>query len=991
MGASRAVSFLSVSLCVPAATAFALDGARAVTQHILRVWQKEDGLPHNSVNCILQTQDGYVWIGTGGGLVRFDGVRFTLFDARNTAGMTTNAVAALAEDREGALWIGLTDGALVRRIGGRFVPYAGRGVLGGSITAVRAGASGSLWIGTYGNGIAHITDGRITSYTTRDGLPHDVVYAVFEDQDGVVWVGTDGGGLARFEHGRFTTFTTKDGLSSDSIYAVYRDPAGSLWIGTWGGGVNRLRDGKITVYGSKAGLPNDYVWSILEDRAGNLWVGTWGGGLSRMKAGRFETLAKKDGLSSNIVSAIHEDREGNLWVGTPGGLNRLKDGPFKSFSAREGLSDDTVLAVHEDREGSVWVGTRRGLNRVRDGKITTITTHEGLSNDTVTSLWADRKGNLWIGTGGGGVDRLSRGRITTYTTRQGLPSDTVWAVYADSRDVVWVGTPLGLGRLDGDRFVSLGAKEGLSNERVLSLHEARAGGLWVGTDGGGLFRFGEGRFTSHAAGGVITSFVQTLYEDSDGVLWMGTWGGGLGRLEDGRLTTYAANDGLANDIVTQILEDDLGNLWMRGADSVFRVEKRALQDFADGRVQGVASVAYGRPDGIKRSEYDAGGSQPAAWKGRDGRLWFATIEGVAVVDPRQLPKEEGPPAVRIEEVLVDDRPVVQEDVGTGRLEIAPGSLRLEFHYTGIGATAPERLHFRYRLDGLDVAWVDAGSRRVAYYTRLPPGAYRLRVAASHADGVWDGAEATLDLRLRPFFYQTGAFRGASTGIALAMAAGLYLARVRRMRARQRELEGMVEERTRHLREASAQIERANRELERMALIDGLTGIANRRHFDDLLAREWRRALREEKPLSLVMFDIDFFKAYNDAYGHPRGDECLKQVAQVLARGLRRPADVVARYGGEEFVALLPETDAEGAALLAERMRDGVMALALPHAGSAVAPRVTISAGVATAERCNGDAPGVLVAAADRALYEAKLGGRNQVRVAPPPHARTPPA
>jgi signal transduction histidine kinase/ligand-binding sensor domain-containing protein/CheY-like chemotaxis protein len=689
--------------------------------------------------------------------------------------------------------------------------------------------------------------GTFTTYTPRDGLAHDVVYALCEDSKGNLWVGTQGGGLSRWRDGTFTTLSTRDGLSNNFVRAIHEDRQGDLWIGTDGGGLNRLSAAQFTVFKKPQGLPSEIILSIGEDRQGNLWVGTFDGGLSRRRDGRFTTYAAKDGLPSNAVYAISEDRDGNLWVGTHGGgLSRWDGERFTSLTTEYGLADGGVRAIHEDREGSLWIGTAGGgLHRIKDGKFTTFTTQQGLSSNLVYPVYEDRAGDVWIGTEGRGLNRLSGGRLSTYTTSQGLASDHVWSIEGGRDGSIWLGTGGGLSRLKDGRFTNVTVREGLSSDMIWALHEGRDGSLWIGTSGGGLnrlkdgridvftvrdglpdtsvrviqedaagtlwigtsnggvARFSQGRFTTITTkDGLSSNVVRSLYVDQQGSVWIGTLGG-LNRLKDGRITAYTTRDGLFDDGIWLILEDGQSNLWMSSPRGIFRVRKPELNDFADGRTTSIASVAYDEADGLKSSQ-GVGGSQPVGWKGRDGRLWFSTFQGVTVVDPQRMSTNALPPPVIIEEILVDGEALAADS------RVPAGGEKFEFHYTGLSLLAPERVRFKYTLEGLDREWIDAGTRRVAYYTNIPPGNYRFRVLASNNDGVWNEVGAARAFSLAPYFHQTRLFAALCAGAALMLVASVYLIRVRHLKARQAELEMTVEERTRQLQDAKTAAEAANR-------------------------------------------------------------------------------------------------------------------------------------------------------------------------------------
>jgi diguanylate cyclase (GGDEF)-like protein len=671
------------------------------------------------------------------------------------------------------------------------------------------------------------------------------------------------------------------------------------------------------------------------------------------------------------VLAIREDVEGSLWIGTvTGGLNRLKDGKFTAYTHKEGLSSDRVRTIYEDHEGAIWLGTRgAGVNRFEDGRFTSFTTKDGLSGDFVRSIFEDGRNRLWIGTWGDGLDMLEDGgrRFRAFRRKDGLPSDIIRSMYRDRSGTLWVGTDDGgLVAVRDGRFQVYGKADGLSSDTVLAIVEDRDGALWIGTENGGLNRFAAGRFTVYTKkDGLSDDTVLALYEDSDGCLWIGTDGGGLNRLRDGKFARFTRRDGLFDDVQYQILEDGRGNLWMSCSRGIFQVPRRQLEEFAERRRASVTSISYGRADGMRTAEC-SGFTQPAGWKTRDGHLWFPTIEGAVVIDPDRIKTNATPPPVVIEEMRID-RNLVST---AGPAEAAPGRGDLEIHYAGLSFVDPERVRFRYILEGFDREWIDAGTRRTAFYTNIPPGWYTFRVTACNNDGVWNEAGASVHFRLRPAFRDTPWFFGlVAVGVALS---GYGVSRVRAARARARETEL-----GRQVAERTLQLEEANAKLQSLSELDALTGIANRRRFEETLSREWRRAVRDGLPLSLVMIDIDYFKDFNDEHGHQVGDQCLRRVAHEIRGALTRPGDLLARYGGEEFAAILPSTPLRGAEAVAEALRARVETMATRHP---TAPRgvVTISLGVATAIPGTAASAEALVAEADEALYRAKRAGRNRV-------------
>ncbi|HJQ26932.1 MAG TPA: two-component regulator propeller domain-containing protein [Blastocatellia bacterium] len=781
---SITIAFLSVI------TARALPLAKPVSRYVHSVWRTDDGLPQNYVVGIIQTRDGYLWLATQEGIARFDGSKFTVFDKRNTEQIKDNNIQTLYEDRDGNLWFGTEGGGVVRYRHGEFFAYTrADGLSSDIVDAIYQDHEGNLWVGTL-EGLSRYKDGVFTNYHTGDGLANNTVLAIYEDREGRLWVGTERG-LTWFRDGRSRTYTTKDGLADDLVRSICEDHEGALWFGTRKG-LSRMQGEKFTTYSTQQGMANNSVLAICEDSDQTLWVGTDGGGLCRREGARFTSYSKKDGLSDDSVAALFEDREGNLWIGTyGGGLNRLKDGRFTAYTAANGLSADMARAITEDREGDLWIGTRNGLNRFKQGRFSAYTTQQGLADNSVLSLCGGSGGVLWVGTRSG-LNRFKDGRFTTYTTRNGLSDDTVLSIVEDRDNSLWVGTAAGLNRMKDGRFTAYRSKDGLSNDSILSLYQDHEGALWVGTDGGGLNRFKDGRFSAYTTqDGLTNNVVLSLYEDAEQTLWVGT-AGGLNRFKDGRVTGYTIKDGLFDDTVYQILEDRRGNLWMSCNKGVFRVSKAELAEVAAGQRAAISSISYGTADGMESRECN-GGFQPAGWKTRDGRLWFPTIKGVAVVDPESIKINELIPPVVIEQVIVDQKPVP-----TGvAARFLPGKSKFEFHFTGLSYLAPEKVQFKYKLEGFDKDWVDAGTRRDAAYTNIPPGHYTFRVLACNNDLVWNEQGAAFDFYLQPYFYQTVWFYALCAFAAALLGWAIYHIRVKQMRA---QFAAVLAERSRLARE-----------------------------------------------------------------------------------------------------------------------------------------------------------------------------------------------
>ena len=940
----------------------------SLTQFKIDTWQTEQGLPLNAVQSLFQTRDGYLWVGTGGGLARFDGARFTTFDSAQAPDMASQPIFGFKEDAQGNLWIGHSKGAALYRNGVFQVGISQEVTAGRRVWSFAQASDGVMWAATE-NGLVRWERGATKLYQQADGLPTNRLRSVAFDAQGVLWIGTTGGGLVSFHDGKFQTYNPGNGFPHLEVRAVLANPAGGMWAATAGAGLVHVDNGKFHSYTVADGLPTDQLTSLALDAKGALWIGTWGEGVSRWRDGRFTSMSTSGGLAGGQIWSVQVDREGSVWVGTwSGGLNRLRNRSFVLFGAPEGLSHDNTRSVVHGKNGVTSIATAGGgLNRIEGGRITTLRKHDGMPTDEMSTLLEDRDGSIWIGTYTAGVVRLQPGgKIQTFGAAQGLPHVEVRALAQDRAGTIWVGTRAGLARFDGSTFSAV-RDAGAPLEGVTTILEDRAGTLWVGTSGTGLFRLRDGKFSILTkADGLVSNWILALYEDAASSLWIGTNGQGINRLRDGKLGAVRPLDGLWDGGAQTLLEDSAGYFWMTCNRGFFRVARTELDDFVEGRIQKVTSTGFGPGDALRSTSF-AGGLQHAGAIDAQGQLWLPSMAGLLIVDPLHLPGAGQPPAVQLENVVVNG----VSSVDLSRVELPPGSVPLTIRFTANTLLHAERVRFRYQLDGITQDWVDAGKSREAAFPALPHGNYRFRVVASIDGRRWSDAPAMLAITVRPHIYQTIWFSVLAAIGLLGAITGLVQLRTRALRLRHDEMERLVAQRTEELRLANAH-------LSRLSFVDALTGLANRRRFDEALAQEWRRSARSQTPLAVVMADIDGFKLYNDSLGHLEGDRCLAAVAQVFVQAVGRAGDLVARYGGEEFVVLIPGADHAAATRFAEGLRAACEAQAIAHPQSPVGPVVTISLGVASCIPSDDGQATSLVAQADAALYRAKQEGRNRV-------------
>ena len=783
--------------------AVATGPAPAITDLLCDVYANSEGLPQNSVESLTRTSDGYIWAATQDGLARFDGVRFQTFQAQNSPGLPQDNIHFVTGARDGSLWVGTYSRGVAHLSKGTFVPVAG--LLSPVIRSILEDRNNVVWIGTRA-GLNRWKNGKLTAYTTAEGLASNEVVAMVEDRQGRLWIGTNGG-LSLLQGGSFAAFAAQNQLAGAEVRSLALGRDGSLWA-VAGQAVVHLKEGAVVDWYGPEQLPvKNSIQALAAGPDGELWIGTFGEGLLRLRDGRFERYGTEQGLSSGVIKSLLCGENGTLWVGTSGGgLNRLRPRRIRMIGAPEGLSDNAADAVFEARDGALWIGTLgHGLNRYQGGRMRTYTVRDGLSSNVVLSIWqSERDGRLWVGTEDGAVNWLQGKRFTHVS----LGARRRPAQIFEGRDgVVWVGSTNGLFRFENGAPAKMYTNnDGLPSNTILAVTQAHDGSLWLGT-GSGLSHFQAGRFTNYAtaqAAGAYGVRVDWIHEDAEGVLWLGSAGSGIGRFKDGQLTWAGTEQGLNDNAAYAILEDGGGDLWISTNRGICRVAKSQLNDLAAGLIRRVVVHVYGVSDGMRSNECN-GDTQPSGWKGQNGELLFACVGGVVRLDPLQLPRETAPPAVVIEEAQINGKRVLWP---TGKLRIPPGDGRLEFTYTAIDFAAPQQMSFRYRVEGVDKDWVEAGTRRAAYYTNISPGTYRFYVRAENADSVSN--QASLAFVILPHFYQTITFEVGCAVLAMALAFALYQWNTRRIRARQEELERLVQSRTREMNDAKEEAEAASR-------------------------------------------------------------------------------------------------------------------------------------------------------------------------------------
>ncbi len=792
-----AALMLLTGLWVPAR---ALDPAKSITQYAHDQWMRRNGLPGNTITACLQTPDGYLWLGTKVGLYRFNGVEIEAVATDPNDPQNREPVYLLRMARDGSLLIGTQFRGVLRYQRGIVSTFSrDRGLQQMHITALLESRDGTLWVGS-GNGLFRYGQNGFENV----GLDQSYIASLAEDSNGRIWVGTHHG-IRVLDQNRVIARGLESHAADGSNVTVslLPDLHGNIWIGT-GGGLYCARKDKEGSFERVPELAGLEIVTLLEDRDGNLWAGTKQGGLFRFAGGKWTTFRATEGLTNNHVLSLAEDREGSLWIGTSDGLNRLKDVNATAFTKREGLPHNSVSGVVESGDGSLYFLSTSGatITRWKDGRSSTV-------NSAVGPAYVARDGSLWVGQSGLLLQLRPEG-IRRFDTTTGFPRNWVSAIGEDNESLLLFIDRIGVRRFINGKLLPYRLKNGdaLSfSDYVSCFYFDSNNTLWIGTSGGLLrIRNGEPRWFKKEDG-LGDNWVYSIADDGRGSLWFAMLHGGLTRLRGERFTTYQTDAGLFTNEITCVLVDLQGDLWIGSPQGIGYVRRRELDDFENARENKIHTQVFSSADGMKTDEcfMDWG---PGGWRSRDGRIWFPTNGGAVVIDPARLRRNELQPPVIIEKIQVDDAAPQAIDGAAARL--AAGTERLEIHYTANSLLIPERVRFKYKLEGFDKDWIEASTRRVAFYTKLPPGQYRFRVIACNNDGLWNETGASLDLHLAPFVYQTVWFQLFCASLAGLFLLALYRWRIRAHEARAQELECVVEQRTRELRDARDVAEAATR-------------------------------------------------------------------------------------------------------------------------------------------------------------------------------------
>lgn len=832
------------------------EGGAGAPRFMVDVWTADDGLPSSAVTGLVQSADGYLWVGTHkGGLARFDGISFTRPTHTGSPALPGREVTMLGLDSDGTMWveqegpyrlISYRDGIfsnhyqppkvplahvsgvvarskdeiLVLTIDGRLakiVQVGGRAEMEvlklPFQLALRTGclrAGGKIWIRSLAGVFGSLENGEFVPHAVGVGGRQVQVHTMGVAPDGRLWVGT-GEGLGVWDGTVFRQVEVVGMKPESAILQIAFSGDGGMWVRTETALMKELNGRwilRVEPWGGRSG-PLHVNFPLYGDASGGAWLAEAGRGLWHVDGkGSVVSIGTAEGLPGTLVSSWMQDREGGIWVGTPGGLARLRPQLFEVVGPAQGLLQPVVRSIAEDEHGRIWLSSADGLTRWLNGRCEEVRLPAPKSGAPLTDVLAvsGRMGDgssLWLGTVGGGAFQWEDGVVSNpFPPRQvGL---AVRAVLPDRQGGVWFGGEFGLFRWYQGKLRQFGKHEGLNPGHIFDIREGANGDIWLGNAGAHLTRYRDGRFENWLIGDLLDMLVYAVLPDGDDTVWLGSGGGGLLRWRDGKFFRYTSEHGLPSDSITQLLDDGKGFLWGGTRHGIFRVEKKGLHAVAMGFAKNAEFKLYGRGDGLPSNEC-SGGLQPAALRARDGRLWFSTVRGAVAVDPAAVKSNGSFPPVRIEEVRLDGLFLAGDTVKVSEyFRLPPGPHTLEFRFTGLTLAAPEKVRFRWRMSGVDDAWVEGGFQRSVSYGGMLPGEYQFEVRACNQDGIWNRDGAVFRFSIAPKFWERHTFQlGVVLGLIVAAAMIVAIVQRRKYRVRVARLESrraLEAERTRIARD-----------------------------------------------------------------------------------------------------------------------------------------------------------------------------------------------
>jgi ligand-binding sensor domain-containing protein/signal transduction histidine kinase len=780
--------------------------------YIIDNWDTEKGLPSNSLLSLFQSSEGFIWISSYQGVLRFDGSEFVQYNKTNTPSFQTTGISTIAEDKQKRLWFGT--------YGGGILTYS-NSVFRASPEEIRDQTIGALYVdgdevlvGTRGHGLYCYRNDTLKQVESFAALKDVMISAITRDPANALWIGTENKGIVKIVSGKVSMLTTQDGLPDNKITSFFTDSQHRLWIGT-SKGIVLMESGQLKLEPS---VPSCLVKNIAEDQHGNLWAASECGLFIRRKESTKWVEFRDDNshqLANNIVDVL-PSIEGDVWVTTyRHGLFRIRYSSFSTINVSNGLSAPIVTAVSEISPGRFLIGTDNGkVDIVEHGQVKPFRMKKTLPETRIRHFLRDRRQNIWIGTSGGLLKISPSGKEEWLTKETGLSDNLIRVLFEDRDGAIWIGTRTGgITRIDEKgQFTYLNKESGFPSDFIMSIDQSKDGAMWIGSNESGLFKISNDKVISCSKeDGLPSNVIFNTFEDSEGTLWFAT-NGGLVRLKNKTFFTYDGRHGLPNDAPYDVLEDAFGNLWLPSTLGIMKISRKNLDDVATGKTKALEVRLYDRQDGIEEPECTG---TTESLRASDGTMWIPTLDGIILIDAEKLPQNDTNVKVYIDYLAINDEKLLPSD----HMELQPGVKRLSFKYSALNLKAPTKVKFRFKLENFDNQWIEVGSRKEVFFTNLSPGAYRLLISARNEDGKWSENITQLNFLVLPYFHQTPMFYFMVVVAVGVFVFGIFRWRTYSIKARNEELSNLVVHQTEELRSTNAaladqkeEVERTNEEL-----------------------------------------------------------------------------------------------------------------------------------------------------------------------------------
>ncbi|AWY01239.1 hypothetical protein A8139_15705 [Marinomonas primoryensis] len=931
-----------------------------LTDYFKDTWSTQEGLPHNSINAIAQTSDGYLWFATWEGVARYNGRDFRFFERSTKTGILDSGTRTLISDDNNGLWIAGARGGITYHQDNQWQPQL---TAQGMVNHLLKDRSGNIWVAVEGLGVFYRPKPSTDVDSTEEVwvLKNLSAYQLLEDTKGRVWAATDKG-LFQLNGQNKQEVLAPYGLSKLHVYSILEMHDKSLLVAT-DRGAYTIKDNQATLL--HPNLAGEAITTLMQDSESNLWLGTISKGILRVSKGHIETLNTQSGLPNNRVLSILQDLEGSIWIGTNGGLMRLRKAPFTTWTKKRNLVGNYIRSVIDVDSESVLVGSSEGLSLITNNVALDARLNSGRPV-SVLSFAKRREGGIWVGTYLNGLMLWKDKRLLHHLDHDnGLPSDEVRAILEDSHNNLWIGTTDGLVRQDASGQQRIFTRDdGLPGNYIMALTEDDRGQIWVGT-GVGVAKLTSNGFEIVPINSQEGAEYAFGFWVEPGYVWIAT-DRGLVRYnqKNEELSLVGRRSGLPIDKLFQVIYDGTNGLWLTSNRGIWRVDYHAAHAVADGRQSEIAFEHFSESDGLASAQAN-GGSNPAAVAMDNGKLWFATAKGVAMIDSSTISqKNTALLPLTIESISADGR-----DVSANQKSVLPaGTNRVVFTYAGLGYVMSSRIEYRTCLVGFEDTWASRGKNTIAEYTNLAPGEYQFLVSARYPYSDWNTADRVYKFTILPHFWQRLEVQIGVALLILVILAGSLRWRFQQLQKNELRLKALVEKQTYDLRQQSEDFQRQANE-------DELTGLPNRRAFDLWLSEGFVQAKQQQTSLILVIMDIDHFKKINDHYSHLIGDQAIKSLAAQLQLIASNQVHV-ARWGGEEFTLVIEGVDDIDIAAYCDNIRQSIETF--DYSDIATDLKMTVSMGVAFVN--NVESYQDLLRLADQALYRAKERGRNRVEI-----------